>query len=256
MIQLDQEKIQAIEKAHKSNTWSGAFDDRSIDDYDFRLSQVRFSDARTFATVDALLETFQGKGSLCWIDYACGKGVALREGTSRYNASHDEKVLSLGADIRRIEGVHYSDEIVLNAAQPIFFQHDLDSGILGNMAPNLISCYEGLIYIEDPIRLIEGMYGQLDSQGYMFFTWNSHIRYDFTFSLESHMEWKFRLNDISFTSAKIEGEDKTFFLVQKTDASPRKISFDLMIEPGLRDARTAMTSPRYFTSQVYHRWHR
>ena len=162
MAEIDVDKIDRINRYHDTEVNPSNQDNRPISFYDESLSLCS-----GIESIDQLLATTNPQeNELKWIDYCCGRGVAVKEGTRRFNSG--ERILSsIGVDIRKFRQSNYSSVPEFITGKTTFYQHDLDQGTIDAASPDLITCIGGLIYIKDPALGLQGMFRQLKAGGHL-----------------------------------------------------------------------------------------
>lgn len=220
------------------------YDKRNIKYYDSQIMEC--SDFKSIDEVLSLIN--KSKEEIKWIDYCCGYGIAILEGTKRYNDKNSNLVSSLGIDIRKFDGLEYLIEPEFVKGKVRFFQHDLEEGVLNNLSADFISCIKGLLYIEDPVKIIQQMYNQLNEEGYLFFTLNTNnsVMYGSTMfdSLASYIGRHMDNNKIKHYS--IISDHEIVFFLQKQD----KVNFnpESKFLRSIRDPNTGWKDSLYIKS--------
>ena len=239
---IDPTKLDLIDYLHNNERNEYSYRDiRTIEEYDKML--------KVCTTIDNLddlflrLETQEIK----WIDYCSGKGVALKQGTERFNTRLDKGsnkiVSSLGVDIRKIpnQDQSYIDTPEFLTSQTRFYQHDIENGILPLQA-HFISCIKGLLYTFDPVNSIEKMYNQLNPGGCMLVTVNTENEVE-QIDLTTYLVEK--LNGLNVkNSAIMHNSEFVLFIEKEINALP-ELNFNLELYCGFRDDITGWTKNLY-----------
>ncbi|MFA5020332.1 MAG: hypothetical protein WC533_04500 [Candidatus Pacearchaeota archaeon] len=240
MVKIDPKKIELIDYFHnpmKNPTLCNP-DYREISDYDCLLDTCAH-----IKDIDKLLSGIQSP-EIKWIDYCCGRGTALTQGTYRFNRRNGGLVSSLGADIRRFDGKKYVDTPQFIQGQTVFYQHDLDEGVLETLKPDLITCIKGLLYTNDPLKGFERMYHQLNEGGCMLVTINTGNEVDYFRDLTTEMMGMlFDRADIVSRAVMFQKEVVVF--LNKLRGCKKGLDFGLELEQSSRDPYRGWTRCNY-----------
>jgi hypothetical protein len=239
MESIDPTKIELIDYFHnpKQNPSYYNPDDRDILDYNLMLKTCA-----KITSVDDLLVKI-GSEEAKWVDYCCGKGIALTQGTERFNQGRSNKVSSVGVDIRKVDGLTYLGVPQFVHGQTSFYQHDMDFGVLDSLKPDIITCMKGLLYTNDPLKLFEGMFNQLNEGGYMLVTINTGNEVEGLSDLTTQMLGALLdRNDVIPHAMMFQSE---FVVLLNKLKGANKLDFGLELEQTSRDSLTGWTSCNY-----------
>ncbi|MFA5856845.1 MAG: hypothetical protein WC867_05780 [Candidatus Pacearchaeota archaeon] len=225
-----------LKKAYQSNN-----DNRSIIDYDRILNACS-----NFQNLDKLIENMDFQ-EINWIDYCCGKGRAIIEGTNRINKKNNQLVSSLGVDIRKFDFLDYQDSPVFIQGKVNFYSADLEQGLIVNLKPQLITCIKGLLYTTNPLSLFENMFNQLDAGGKMLVTINPGNDVNHSMGMGTNIVDNLERFRIKYDTGYIENEFA--ILVEKQNNGFKSLNFNLELDRYFRNPITGWTTCHYIDKE-------
>lgn len=134
-------------------------------------------------------DTIDRKGKAVWVDLGCGNGVALRDAKLKLEeAGYDpNSLITYGVDILPqnhklikekilLKPKEYSPSLLSKNYAPNFIKHDISSVLLPQNA-DLITSVHVLQWSNDPLKIFENAYNQLNPEGILILNHTRNIIY-------------------------------------------------------------------------------
>lgn len=245
---IDPNLIAMMDRYHDPQHNPENRDNRTIEEYNDVLKDCVDLSCTGIGEVPALLTMIHPEQEeIIWVDYCCGRGVALMKGTSQFNEERSRVVSSLGVDMRRFDGLPYVESPGFVRGQTRFYQHDLDQGSVSGLNPDFITCLKGLLYVQDPLFHFQAMYEQLREGGYMLITLSTFNTIDYNTPLGTEIvEYLRDRSDITLRCCASPISHSEFeILLGKPVGAPAKLDLGLVLESVERDYRRGWTYCNY-----------